>query len=520
MNALFILKSSLGPAFAEQRAQLFDEFTRVTQTRLASGDAQAYTDAATLLGEWRSSGVVETDQELQRLFAAATDSTTAAAPTTTSAASSTTAPRKGVKGGRSGRSQRSPSRPRARLRGSSSGPDRQQLIVRDATGESPREASDGSPDDASVDAQLIEPAAGVRSPSSSSSSSDESGGIRLRRLGRNKSKDRKKVTGGASDEAAPDTESPASVADESPVDEQAALKAHLKQFERAWAARHGGTRPTPEDKPDFPPVVRAMYKRYEVLRDCAKRGVEPPPPPPGLARRRSKPGPPLRRVTLQDMSEAKVCNGCSQSFGLLRVQKHCRHCGMVVCTSCSEATMPIPDVTGSETEGYRVCDACVPIVQAKADARYAQLPDDLMPEDGEAGGDTPAKKQPDGDSRRGRSRRPEPEAGGDRDADNGPATPDDGDEPAALGSAADKRAKERSRSGRGRGKSRGNSGRGDGAVDRALVKELRAKERREREIMLNLKAINESLGAGSARNAQAARNPELEARLMRIAGMR
>jgi hypothetical protein len=52
------------------------------------------------------------------------------------------------------------------------------------------------------------------------------------------------------------------------------------------------------------------------------------------------------------------------------------------------------------------------------------------------------------------------------------------------------------------------------------VKELRAKERRERDIMLNLKAINESLGAGSARNAQAARNPELEARLMRIAGMK
>jgi hypothetical protein len=61
MSALLILKSSLGPAYGEQREGLLREFVSVTQTRLAAGEADAYTDAATLLGmfnRWQRSLVV------------------------------------------------------------------------------------------------------------------------------------------------------------------------------------------------------------------------------------------------------------------------------------------------------------------------------------------------------------------------------------------------------------------------------------------------------------------------------
>jgi RUN and FYVE domain-containing protein 1 len=48
------------------------------------------------------------------------------------------------------------------------------------------------------------------------------------------------------------------------------------------------------------------------------------------------------------------CRQCSKPFSVARRKHHCRNCGGVFCSSCSDNTMPLP----SSAKPVRVCDGC------------------------------------------------------------------------------------------------------------------------------------------------------------------
>ena len=57
-------------------------------------------------------------------------------------------------------------------------------------------------------------------------------------------------------------------------------------------------------------------------------------------------------------ADAKNCQLCGKSFGLLNRSHHCRHCHNIVCEKCSKTSMALPNLGYSEP--VRVCDKCVP----------------------------------------------------------------------------------------------------------------------------------------------------------------
>lgn len=65
------------------------------------------------------------------------------------------------------------------------------------------------------------------------------------------------------------------------------------------------------------------------------------------------------RPRWQPDSEAKVCPlpHCGKEFGFFESRHHCRRCGLVVCGTCSRASMMLPEL--EYFEHVRVCDRCV-----------------------------------------------------------------------------------------------------------------------------------------------------------------
>ncbi|PVD39571.1 hypothetical protein C0Q70_02206 [Pomacea canaliculata] len=51
---------------------------------------------------------------------------------------------------------------------------------------------------------------------------------------------------------------------------------------------------------------------------------------------------------------ATHCKQCSKEFSISRRKHHCRHCGDIYCSECSDNKMPLP----SSSKPVRVCDAC------------------------------------------------------------------------------------------------------------------------------------------------------------------
>ncbi|CAL4126110.1 unnamed protein product, partial [Meganyctiphanes norvegica] len=74
----------------------------------------------------------------------------------------------------------------------------------------------------------------------------------------------------------------------------------------------------------------------------------------------------LKMVDLRDASktlrdaqwapdkEATNCMRCEKEFGISRRRHHCRNCGNIFCSACSDNTMPLP----SSARPVRVCDTC------------------------------------------------------------------------------------------------------------------------------------------------------------------
>lgn len=71
----------------------------------------------------------------------------------------------------------------------------------------------------------------------------------------------------------------------------------------------------------------------------------------------------MKEKMWQDDKDATDCQLCQQPFSLSRRKHHCRSCGGIFCSSCSDNTMPLP----SSAKPVRVCDTC----QAALLARYS-----------------------------------------------------------------------------------------------------------------------------------------------------
>ncbi|KAF2351239.1 FYVE zinc finger [Trinorchestia longiramus] len=52
--------------------------------------------------------------------------------------------------------------------------------------------------------------------------------------------------------------------------------------------------------------------------------------------------------------EVTHCRSCEKEFSISRRRHHCRHCGNIFCSVCSQNTMPLP----SSAKPVRVCDGC------------------------------------------------------------------------------------------------------------------------------------------------------------------
>jgi RUN and FYVE domain-containing protein 1 len=53
-------------------------------------------------------------------------------------------------------------------------------------------------------------------------------------------------------------------------------------------------------------------------------------------------------------SDAVQCKICTKEFNLARRKHHCRRCGGIFCSDCSDNKMPLP----SSSKPVRVCDNC------------------------------------------------------------------------------------------------------------------------------------------------------------------
>eukprot|EP00013_Stygamoeba_regulata_P025271 CAMPEP_0177650528 /NCGR_PEP_ID=MMETSP0447-20121125/11992_1 /TAXON_ID=0 /ORGANISM="Stygamoeba regulata, Strain BSH-02190019" /LENGTH=93 /DNA_ID=CAMNT_0019153407 /DNA_START=412 /DNA_END=693 /DNA_ORIENTATION=+ len=57
-------------------------------------------------------------------------------------------------------------------------------------------------------------------------------------------------------------------------------------------------------------------------------------------------------------SNAAACKCCDAAFSLTTRRHHCRNCGEVVCSSCSQKFIALPQF--GITEPVRVCKDCFP----------------------------------------------------------------------------------------------------------------------------------------------------------------
>lgn len=57
-------------------------------------------------------------------------------------------------------------------------------------------------------------------------------------------------------------------------------------------------------------------------------------------------------------ADVKACMACASSFNFFKRKHHCRKCGFVVCNSCSQDRLRIPEILVSEPKGSRVCTSC------------------------------------------------------------------------------------------------------------------------------------------------------------------
>ncbi|KHJ47577.1 hypothetical protein D918_01732 [Trichuris suis] len=63
-------------------------------------------------------------------------------------------------------------------------------------------------------------------------------------------------------------------------------------------------------------------------------------------------------------AEGDNCTECGAKFGITTRKHHCRHCGRLLCTKCSEHFMPI--VKYDLTKSVRVCDVCFDVLKQYA----------------------------------------------------------------------------------------------------------------------------------------------------------
>lgn len=63
------------------------------------------------------------------------------------------------------------------------------------------------------------------------------------------------------------------------------------------------------------------------------------------------------------------CTGCEKEFSITRRKHHCRSCGKIFCSSCSEHVAPLPMAMDQQSKDggkpVRVCDHCWEKLTAK-----------------------------------------------------------------------------------------------------------------------------------------------------------
>ena len=59
-------------------------------------------------------------------------------------------------------------------------------------------------------------------------------------------------------------------------------------------------------------------------------------------------------------SDGETCLQCSTKFSLATRKHHCRHCGRLLCSKCSERDMPI--IKYNITKPVRVCEICFDVL--------------------------------------------------------------------------------------------------------------------------------------------------------------
>ncbi|RZF38114.1 hypothetical protein LSTR_LSTR006513, partial [Laodelphax striatellus] len=60
-------------------------------------------------------------------------------------------------------------------------------------------------------------------------------------------------------------------------------------------------------------------------------------------------------------AEGDICLECGTKFGITMRKHHCRHCGRLLCSSCSSFEMPI--LKFNLNKPVRVCGVCLDVLQ-------------------------------------------------------------------------------------------------------------------------------------------------------------
>eukprot|EP01136_Pigoraptor_vietnamica_P028797 Opistho-1_new@86656 len=67
---------------------------------------------------------------------------------------------------------------------------------------------------------------------------------------------------------------------------------------------------------------------------------------------------------MDDLS-LQMCCYCKISFGVFNRRHHCRRCGVLLCSSCSETLMPLPRL--GYVDPVRVCVKCIPTASRESE---------------------------------------------------------------------------------------------------------------------------------------------------------